>query len=327
MKIFAPFRKMEARDDGTIVVAGIASTETVDADGEIIKASAIAAALPDFMRHGTGALREMHQLSAAGTVTSLDVQGGETLIEAHVVDPVAVKKVQAGVYKGFSVGGKVTARDGKMQKMITGVKLVEISLVDRPNNPDAVLTFWKVEADGAETVPMNTMLDLPAAPMWQVERLARILAELSCLQQDAAWEAREGEAAAVPVELKTAVGSLATLLSAMLASKPEPEPEAPVPSEGEMIAAAAGIDLAKVEAMIARALAPLAGQNELLKAEIAALRTEPLPAKAVLRVVGKTGDGGVADVGFEPVRNADGSINEPATEMKKVHAAGPVRRG
>jgi hypothetical protein len=238
MKIFAPFRKVEAQDDGTIIVAGIASTEAIDADGEIIKASAIAAALPDFMRHGTGALREMHQLSAAGTVTSLDVQGGETLIEAHVVDPIAVKKVQAGVYKGFSVGGKVTARDAEMQKVITGVKLIEISLVDRPNNPDAVLTFWKVEGEDERDT----------------------------------------------------------------------------------------LDIAKVEAMIARALAPLAGQNALLKAEIAALRAEPLPAKAVLRVVGKTGDGGIADDGFEPVRNADGSINEPATEMKKVHAAGPVRR-
>lgn len=97
MKIFAPFRKVEAQDDGTIIVAGIASTEAVDADGEIIKASAIAAALPDFMRHGTGALREMHQLSAAGTVLRAEVEGGETMIEAHVVDPVAVKKVQTGV--------------------------------------------------------------------------------------------------------------------------------------------------------------------------------------------------------------------------------------
>lgn len=323
MKIFAPFRKVEARDDGTIVVAGIASTEAVDADGEIIKASAIAAALPDFMRHGTGALREMHQLSAAGTVTSAEVQDGETLIEAHVVDPVAVKKVQAGVYKGFSVGGKVTARDAEMQKVITGVKLVEISLVDRPNNPDAVLTFWKADGEDAAIVPLDASAELPAAPMWQVERLARILAELSCLQQDAAWEAREGEAAVVPAELKAAVGDLANLLGVMLQSAPD----AAMPIADEPIAATATVDLAKVEAMIARALAPLAHQNALLKTEVAALRSEPLPAKAVLRIVGKAGDGAATHDGFEPVRNADGSINEPATEMKKVHAAGPVRRG
>lgn len=310
------------QDDGTIIVAGIASTEAVDADGEIIKASAIAAALPDFMRHGTGALREMHQLSAAGTVTSAEVQGGETMIEAHVVDPVAVKKVQAGVYKGFSVGGKVMTRDAEMKKVITGVKLIEISLVDRPNNPDAVLTFWKVEGDDAAMVPMDGTPEMSARPMWQVERLARILAELSCLQQDAAWEAREGEAAVVPGELKAAVGALAALLTTMVGSTPEPE----APDDEAIMAAAGKVDLAKVETMIARALAPLAGQNELLKAEIAALKAEPVPAKAVLRIVGKAGDAGALNDGFEPVRNADGSINEPATEMKKVHAAGPLRR-
>jgi hypothetical protein len=307
MKIFAPFRKVEAQDDGTIIVAGIASTEAVDADGEIIKASAIAAALPDFMRHGTGALREMHQLSAAGTVLRAEVEGGETMIEAHVVDPVAVKKVQAGVYKGFSVGGKVMARDGAMKKTITAVKLIEISLVDRPNNPDAVLTFWKADA----------------TPMWQVERLARILADLSCLQQDAAWNAGRDDPDAVPAELKAAIANLADLLGTMIGMDPV------VADEPDDLAAAAGImDLAKIEGLIARALAPLADQNALLKAEVAAMKAEPAPAKAVLRVIGKAEDAGQPiDDGFEPVRDPDGSINEAATEMKKVHAAGPVRRG
>jgi hypothetical protein len=307
MKIFAPFRKVEAQDDGTIIVAGIASTEAVDADGEIIKASAIAAALPDFMRHGTGALREMHQLSAAGTVVRAEVEDGETMIEAHVVDPVAVKKVQTGVYKGFSVGGKVTGRDGTMKKTITAVKLIEISLVDRPNNPDAVLTFWKAEA----------------TPMWQVERLARILADLSCLQQDAAWSTEADDACAVPPELKAAIANLADLLGTMVGG----EPVVDMPDD-DLAAAAEVMDLAKIEGLIARALAPLADQNALLKAEIAAMKAEPAPAKAVLRVIGKAEDAGQPiDDGFEPVRYPDGSINEAATEMKKVHAAGPVRRG
>jgi hypothetical protein len=305
MKIFAPFRKVETQDDGTIIVAGIASTEAVDADGEIIKASAIAAALPDFMRHGTGALREMHQLSAAGTVLRAEVEGGETMIEAHVVDPVAVKKVQAGVYKGFSVGGKVTGRDGVMKKTITAVKLIEISLVDRPNNPDAVLTFWKAEM----------------TPMWQVERLARILADLSCLQQDAAWSAGPDDPGAVPAELKAAIANLADLLGTMIGMEPV------VVDEPDDLAAASGImDLAKIEGLIARAVAPLADQNALLKAEVAAMKAEPAPAKAVLRVIGKAEDAGQpVDDGIEPVRYSDGSINEAATEMKKVHAAGPVR--
>jgi len=297
MKIYAPFRKVEAQDDGTIIVAGIASTEAVDADGEIIKASAIAAALPDFMRHGTGALREMHQLSAAGTVISATVEGGETMIEAHVVDPVAVKKVQAGVYKGFSVGGKVTGRDAEMRKTITAVRLIEISLVDRPNNPDAVLTCWKAEG-GDEA--------------WQADRLARILDDLGALQADPAWS----EANAVPHDLKAAAERLAAVLARGIGEADE--------AGDDGLDKVGAVDLAKVEDLIARAVSSLSGQNAMLKAEIAALKAEPAPAKAVLRLIGKAEDAGQG-AGLEPVRNPDGSVNEAATAMKKVHAAGPVR--
>jgi hypothetical protein len=61
MRFFAPLNKVERRDDGTLKVTGIASTEAVDSDGETILASAIAEALPEFFRlGGSGPLREMH---------------------------------------------------------------------------------------------------------------------------------------------------------------------------------------------------------------------------------------------------------------------------
>lgn len=146
MRLFMPIQKVEEQGDGTLIVSGIASTESTDSDGEIIQAEAIKAALPDFFRYGTGALREMHQSLAAGTVDEADVDAGVTYITATVVDPVAVTKVKAGVYKGFSVGGKVMSRDSKDRNVITGLKLVEVSLVDRPANPDAVINVWKAEA-------------------------------------------------------------------------------------------------------------------------------------------------------------------------------------
>ncbi|MFX4427890.1 HK97 family phage prohead protease, partial [Acinetobacter baumannii] len=85
-----------------------------------------------------------HQPLAAGTAIA-SVDGEVTTIKGHVVDPVAGKKVKTGVYKGFSIGGKVTARDEVEKNTITGLRLVEISLVDRPANPDARLTMWKAE--------------------------------------------------------------------------------------------------------------------------------------------------------------------------------------
>nr|DAS27670.1 MAG TPA: prohead serine protease [Caudoviricetes sp.] len=155
-KLYAEIAKMEAQDDGTVKVWGYASSEAVDSDGEVIAAEAMKAAIPDYMKFG--AVREMHGSNAAGTAIEINVEDdGRTFFGAHIVDPVAVTKVKTGVYKGFSIGGSVTARDELNKSQITGLKLTEISLVDRPANPDAVFTCFKAdkpkdeeEADKAE---------------------------------------------------------------------------------------------------------------------------------------------------------------------------------
>jgi phage head maturation protease len=150
-KLYAEIAKMEAQDDGTVKVWGYASSEAVDSDGEVIAAEAMKAAIPDYMKFG--AVREMHGSNAAGTAIEINVEDdGRTFFGAHIVDPVAVTKVKTGVYKGFSIGGSVTARDGLNKSQITGLKLTEISLVDRPANPDAVFTCFKADKpkDGEE---------------------------------------------------------------------------------------------------------------------------------------------------------------------------------
>lgn len=143
-KLYAEIAKMEAQDDGTVKVWGYASSEAVDSDGEIIAAEAMKAAIPDYMKFG--AVREMHGSNAAGTAIEINVEDdGRTFFGAHIVDPIAVTKVKTGVYKGFSIGGSVTARDELNKSQITGLKLTEISLVDRPANPDAVFTCFKAD--------------------------------------------------------------------------------------------------------------------------------------------------------------------------------------
>lgn len=143
-RIFGSIQKIEEQDDGTIEVHGIASAPTRDAVGELITAEAMKAALPDYSRFP--ALREMHQPSAAGKVLEAEVDDeGVTHIVAKVVDPVAIVKVRTGVYAGFSVGGKVLKRDPNDRTIITAMKLVEISLVDSPCNPDATLMMWKAD--------------------------------------------------------------------------------------------------------------------------------------------------------------------------------------
>lgn len=143
IKFFGSFTKMAKQDDGCVIVEGICSSEAVDHDGELIKADAMRAALPDFMKFGN--IREMHQPLAAGIAMKCDVQDdGKTYLQARIVDPVAVKKCETGVYKGFSIGGGVLERDEINKTVITKIRLSEISLVDRPANPDAVFTLGKV---------------------------------------------------------------------------------------------------------------------------------------------------------------------------------------
>ena len=142
MRLYGAIQKVEPQDDGTVRVYGIATSEALDEQGEIVRADAIRAAIPDYMRFP--ALREMHQLSAAGTTLEAEVcDDGTTRIVARVVDPVAVAKVRNQVYRGFSIGGRVTQREAGNPNTITGLVLNEISLVDRPANPEAIFDCWK----------------------------------------------------------------------------------------------------------------------------------------------------------------------------------------
>ena len=151
-RMFAEIAKTEEQDDGTLKVWGYASSPGRDSDGEIVTADAMRAALPDYMKFG--AVREMHQPSAAGTAIEATVGTDDrTWFGAHIVDAEAVKKVQAKVYKGFSIGGKVLERDPDEPDTITAIKLVEISLVDRPANPDAVFTMFKAEDAAPAATP------------------------------------------------------------------------------------------------------------------------------------------------------------------------------
>jgi hypothetical protein len=150
-RIFGGITKVEDQADGSIKVFGVASSGARDDAGEIVTPGAMKAALPDYALYP--ALREMHQPSAAGRTLEAEVDAdGFTRIVAHVVDPIAISKVKSKTYGGFSIGGKVLQRDPADRSIITAIKLSEISLVDRPCNPEASIDLWK--ADLGENTPM-----------------------------------------------------------------------------------------------------------------------------------------------------------------------------
>src|SRR5665213_2132489 len=145
MKLFAPIAKI---DESQRLVFGYASTEALDSQGEIVRKEAIEAALPDYMRFAN--IREMHQPSAVGVAHAAELDDKGLHLAAKIVDDEAWQKVIAGVYKGFSIGGRVTARDPDAKHVITGVDLLEISLVDRPANPEAVIELFKAALGDTE---------------------------------------------------------------------------------------------------------------------------------------------------------------------------------
>jgi phage head maturation protease len=146
LQLYWPIRKIDSDER---IVYGYASTEATDSQGEIVRKEALEAALPAYMRFAN--IREMHLPSAVGVAKEAVIDSKGLWLKAKIVDDDAWTKVKEGVYKGFSIGGAVTGRDPDDPAIVTGVDLTEISLVDRPANPEAVMALWK-RADGGDAL-------------------------------------------------------------------------------------------------------------------------------------------------------------------------------
>ena len=142
---YAEIVKYDKNDDGTLMVFGKATDDTLDLDSQICDPKWLDEAMPQWFKSG-GNIREMHGPSAAGVAKEYEVKSDGHYIGVHVVDPLAAKKVETGVYQGFSIGIKSprVIRDTKAANgRIVAGNIIEISLVDRPANPSAKLILAK----------------------------------------------------------------------------------------------------------------------------------------------------------------------------------------
>lgn len=150
------------------LVSGFFGDDLVDIDGHMISLEGYQKALQEYMPWGN--IREMHN-TPVGTVESYG-ELGWNYITVKISDDNAWKKVKDGVYKGFSIGARVLAKSwvdvedvpersfagvpdtikdaiievGKVLR-IDKLALVEISLVDRPANPRALILSHKGMSD------------------------------------------------------------------------------------------------------------------------------------------------------------------------------------
>ncbi len=139
---FLPISKI---DKARRTISGYATTPAEDLDGEIISLDAVKKALPGYMQWRN--VREMHTASAVGVAKEANIDSKGLYLSAKIVDDAAWTKVIEGVYNGFSIGGKKLAKIGNT---ITELDLIEISVVDRPCNPECRFTVQKSASPEAE---------------------------------------------------------------------------------------------------------------------------------------------------------------------------------
>ncbi|MFJ8345030.1 hypothetical protein ACIQ9J_01375 [Streptomyces sp. NPDC094153] len=150
---WAPITKTEEQEDGTLMVYGPAASSDLDRDQQRLNAEWLDRAMPEWAQVGN--IREQHDAKrAVGVGVGLcKTDDGSHHIAAHIVDDQAIKKINAKVLKGFSVGiknprvvlGKADAPGGEV---IDG-SICEISVVDRPCNPNTLFEIAKADGAGA----------------------------------------------------------------------------------------------------------------------------------------------------------------------------------
>lgn len=168
--LYTQFSKVEAQEDGTAIVFGTVSSESLDGDNQITDIEWFRKASAEWSKLGN--IREMHQPSAVGKGIELIDNGDSFELRAKIIDPLAAKKCIEGVYNGFSWGGKslpgnpmrIIKDNGAAKGRIVGGAIVEISVVDNPANPDAVFQVVKsLDLDDGDADPRLDYLTLGIA--------------------------------------------------------------------------------------------------------------------------------------------------------------------
>lgn len=153
-------------DEEKRTVAGFATLDNIDKQGDIVSTQASLDAFQEFR----GNLREMHQSKAVGRVVSFSVEElydptTEKLYSGIFVTAYISKgaqdtweKVLDGTLSGFSIGGEIHEADNVFDKsadrtirVITKYSLIELSVVDNPANQLAnIVSIVKVDGGGVE---------------------------------------------------------------------------------------------------------------------------------------------------------------------------------
>lgn len=149
--------KSEPQPDGSLMVYGVATGPKEDLDQQGCDPDWLRQAMPKFMQRGN--IRYQHRPdSAIGKATrAVETDGAEWMLAAKIVDSDAIKKFQAEVLTGFSIGvkGATIKQDPRFKNgLICGGTIVEISGVDAPAYP---YSFVSTSADAVGFPVMKSL--------------------------------------------------------------------------------------------------------------------------------------------------------------------------
>jgi hypothetical protein len=309
MNIFIPITKIDAAKR---LVYGVVTAETPDVIGEVCD---YASTKPHYQKWSQnfasasggksfGNLRAMHGAVAAGKLVDIAFNDAQKRIEicGKVVDDDEWRKVEEGVYTGFSQGGRYLKRWPDPQAPALTrytAEPLEVSLVDHPCLPEA--TFAVIKADGSTELRKfkSPLLNPPplagegrvgAAAAVVAEALAKIGARHSKADKDRIKQAHD-----VLVGLDPDCCPGAAIPGANVHARPKFSPQA---GEGAVDAddsQMGGQDTEKFAKMVDRSLAKALGSiNQTLdamSARIKKIEDQPLPlGTSSVRVVEKTED-------------------------------------
>jgi len=182
---YAAIVKYDKNDDGTLMVYGKATDDTLDLDSQICDPKWLDTAMPQWFKSG-GNIREMHGPSAAGIAKEYEAKSDGHYIGVHVVDPLAAKKVETGVYQGFSIGIKSprVVRDTKAANgRIVDGSIIEVSLVDRPANPSAKLILAKSVEGETSLVHVEELHEYKAPLPTEVAKMSAKGSKMETIKQ------------------------------------------------------------------------------------------------------------------------------------------------
>ena len=205
-----PLAKVDVQDDGSVIVRGTATSETIDSQGDVMTFESSKEALGTY----AGNIREMHQSKAVGRAVDIKVDEDARAIHVEALissgAPDTVQLLKDGVLRGFSVGGEIKSsstekRDGKNVRVVTKWDWHELSLVDVGANPDAnnlVMLCKRADPPSPDVDPYAALAAKRAKKpetkltkghgTWDLRCAIECLDDLRMIRDSEVWEQVEG---------------------------------------------------------------------------------------------------------------------------------------